>query len=153
MKITADVCFLVPPASIYPVNYFHQDEHEHHLDRLDLPAHSDAYMQFRFDIKTSFKQHSFMCIFKGNGKKPEIINWHSIFVKDGVKEKFPGKPESHFIDWHGGYHINEIKQQTADIVWVMGFNIQTHDPGDYTVTCHILGEDGSAEWSLPVRVK
>jgi hypothetical protein len=137
----------------YNNEYAIQDEKEHTTEELVVPPHSDVYMHFRIETMLSFTRHHFVMYFDGDGNKVLTIkNWSMSFIKEGESEKSPTTHKTHYIDYHGGYHIAETRERAKGDFGVYAFNLKTRDSGKYDAIIEINADGVRTVVNLVVNV-
>ena len=120
--------FVITSSDRYEVGYASQDDREHFVKELTLPAHTqNLFLHFILTAKVAFDQTALELSFEGDrGSKP-LINYYFLpFVKIGTREKRPGEAQGHYIDYHDNYHIDNAtsSKETNVCLW-----LYDHDAG------------------------
>jgi hypothetical protein len=149
-----DLFFVITSIDRHKVDYAIQDEKEHRTKDLILPSNSKIYLHLVFKNKIAFTQNHFTLYFDGNStKNPTIQEYYVPFIKEGVKTKSPYTDQSHYIDYHGAYHIDETKHRAKDDYSVYSFNATTRDAGTYQLILELSADGVSSRQSLVVYVQ
>ncbi len=75
------------------------------------------------------------------------------FIKEGENRKSSSTHKSHYIDYHGAYHIDEIRHRAKGDWAFYSFNITTRDVGTYKATAEIAADGVSSMLSLALRIQ
>jgi hypothetical protein len=147
--------FVIVETEKYKNDFVIQDDDEHLTSELIVPPHEDVYIHLRFKNRFSFTQYHFALYFSGDiDKKPTVENFHLKFVRRGQRrDKSPETDSSHYIDYHGCYHIEETKHRAWGDYFVYAFNIKTREPGTYNAEITINADGVSAVSRLKLRVE
>jgi hypothetical protein len=137
----------------YNVGYAIQNEFEHETKELVLPPHKDGLMlHFILTTRLSFTQtHLELSFEEDRNSKPLIEYYFSPFIKVGKQEKKPGETETHYLDYHDNYHIDEIRERLWGQTIAYGFKITTRNPGRYTMKIGVGADGVDASTTLIVR--
>jgi hypothetical protein len=113
---------------------------------LHVPADSEVMIQVRIRPRTAYKQLEMVFGFFGDtSKRPEPRRVLNTFIKRGInREPSVDSNPNHYIDQDGHYHITTPTERTPEHTYVMGYIVQTRDPGRYPVLLKIVTESGEA---------
>jgi hypothetical protein len=135
LKRPFDAYFSITSLHRFPLEYVVQDDQDHEVKELVVPAHSEIPIQIVLYPRLSFLERE---IYFGCGEnvfdpeKPRAREYFVPFVVEG--ERRSGKPDAahprHYIDYNGFYHVREDYLYTND-TRVIGFKLVTKAPGDY----------------------
>jgi hypothetical protein len=153
--------FIITSSDRYRLKYAVQDDREHWIKVLVLPANTDdLLLHFIWKSKVDFTQHYLELSFEQNRlrrhlprwwrtrrKMPQIRYWFHPFIKVGRSTKMPGKFPGHYVDYHDNYHIDEERHRAKKQIVTYAFKISTYEPGKYALKMGITadGVDG-ASW-------
>jgi hypothetical protein len=141
--------FLITSRDRYDLRYAMQDDREHETELLVLPSHTHAVlMHVVWKVKLDFTQHELEFSFEGNEtEKPLFDCWFHPFIRSGDRRRVPGVHPGHYLDYHGNYHIERVRQSAKGQTVTAAFLIHTRGPGIYYLKIGIVadGVDGVAD--------
>jgi hypothetical protein len=154
LKRPCKASFVITSDDRAKIDYAIQDDKEHLVGRIIVPANRDLYVQLLLKAKTAFTQRHIVFGFDPEPERrvPQIDHYKLQFVKVGNSEKFPGRDEGHWIDHHDFYHITEERYRGARQAFTYGFIIKTRDPGDYKLKIEIGVEDKHVTYLMDFAV-
>jgi len=163
LKKPARAYFIITSKDRFDLKYAVQDEHEHRLEVLVLPSHTnDLLLHVVLEAKFAYVQNYLEFVFEGEDghAKPLFNYWHHPFVKTGDITRKPGEYPGHYIDYNDNYHIDGARPMVKGQWQTSAFKITTRDPGIYylKICTPADGVDGVAEGTrgaigLRVRVE
>lgn len=145
-------CFLIPD-SRFKLGYVDQDDREHFLDELVLPANSEVPVMIWINPKLDFHQDEIYFGMEGKDlrTKPEPTKVFNPFMIP-PKEEDPSNP-SHYRDWYRYYHIHAERNRIKDEVYVIGFMVKTKDLGEYPAQLLVHTPRKLGKARLKIRVE
>ena len=76
-------------------------------------------------------------------RRPIPLSVRNHFIKVGInREQSPENNPSHFIDQDNHYHISDPAERTPGNVYMIGFVVETKEPGKYPVILELITEGG-----------
>jgi hypothetical protein len=157
LKRPFEAHFLITSLGRFTLNYVLQDDEEHFVKELVVPANSEISIQIVLEPRVSFVQHE---LYFGceeslvDINKPSATEFFVPFVVNGVRGS--GKPDEahpgHYIDYNGFYHVRENYLYTKD-TRVIGFKVQTKAPGIYPAQIYTVSDDVRGRADLTIRVE
>jgi hypothetical protein len=157
LKKPFDAYFLITSLSRFNLDYVLQDDDEHFVKELVLPANSEVPIQIILEPRISFTQHElyFGCSENVvNREKPHATEYFVPFVKEGMRRS--GKPDEHhpghYTDYNGFYHVRENLLYTRD-TRVIGFKLKTGAVGVYAAQVFVVTDDVRGKADLKIRVE
>lgn len=156
LKRPCEIFFVITSYDRGKVDYVVQDEDEHFVRELIVPANRDVYVQIQLKTKTAFTQRYLAVEFvkkPSGGKVPVVDHYKLQFIKVGKDEKFPKTDEGHWVDHHDIYHITEERQRLAGQDIPYGFIVKTRDPGRYQMKVHVGVDNKGIELVLDFVVE
>jgi hypothetical protein len=149
--------FLVTSRGRFLLNYVHQDDREHIVKELAVPANSEVPIQIILEPKLSFMQHE---LYFGcdenlvNEHKPRATEWFVPFVVEGVRRTRRPDAEhpGHYTDYNGFYHVRENYLYTKD-TRVIGFRLLTGAPGKYSAQVYAVTDDVRSKADLVIKAE
>jgi hypothetical protein len=145
-----NVFFIVPAKEHHGCDYAIQDDCEHHISTIVLPANTvvTVDMIFQTSVYFNFAELSFGC----DGvltEKPYAIEYLNRFVEIGDgKNVIPGKGNKHYIDKYHYYHLrDEPRHMSVGVTRALAFKIKTGAPGSYRAHVFFFGDEVEAEAS------
>jgi hypothetical protein len=149
--------FVITSLGRYPLSYVLQDDDEHLVKELVVPANSEIPIQITLVPRVSFMQRE---LYFGcdehlvDKEKPRATEYFVPFVVEGVRGK--GKPDAnhpgHYIDSNGFYHIREDYLYTKD-TRVIGFKLVTGAAGIYPAQIYTQTDDVRGRVDLTIKVE
>ena len=105
--------FVITSRGRFTLNYIVQDDKEHFVRELVVPANTEVPIQIALEPRLSFLEHE---IYFGcdeslvDENKPRAIEWFVPFIREGVRRS--GKPDAehpgHYTDYNGFYHVRGL---------------------------------------------
>ena len=142
------------------VSYAEQDDREHGVYELTLPANAELEIEILYRSKTSFVASE---LYLGCGdqdyrdldRKPEVKAICYPLIELGITRETPKtNPEVNAIDRHKFYHIRRQKNITANETYSLGCEIHTREPGRYEFQMFFVGDEvGSIQNKLFIQVQ
>jgi hypothetical protein len=142
------------------VSYAEQDDREHGVYELTLPANAVVEIEILYRSKISFLASE---LYLGCGdqdyrdldKKPEVRAVCYPLIELGITKETPEtNPEANAIDRHKFYHIRRPKNITINETYSLGCEMRTREPGRYKFRMFFVGEEvGSTPNKLFIRVE
>jgi hypothetical protein len=141
----------------FPLEYVVQDDQDHEVKELVVPAHSEITIQIVLYPRLSFLERE---IYFGCGEnvfdpeKPRAREWFVPFVVEGDRRS--RKPDAahpgHYIDYNGFYHVREDFLYTND-TRVIGFKLLTKAPGNYLAQVFTVTDEIRGKADLVIKVQ
>ncbi len=152
-----DAYFVITTPGRFRMGYVVQDDKEHFVKQLVVPAHSEVSVQIALDPRLSFLQRElyFGCDESLEDEdKPRATEWFVPFVREGARGSGkPGKDHpGHYTDYNGFYHVREDYLYTKD-VRVIGYKLRTGRTGIFPVQIYVQTDDVRGEAELSLRVE
>ena len=157
MKRPFDAYFSITSLRRLPLEYVVQDDQDHEVKELVVPAHSEISIQIVLYPRLSFLERE---IYFGCGEnvfdpeKPRAREYFVPFVVEG--ERRSGKPDAahpgHYIDYNGFYHVREDYLYTND-TRVIGFKLLTKGPGNYPAQVFTVTDEIRGKADLVIKVQ
>ena len=135
--------FVIPSSYHHDCSFAHQNEHEHVVQRIVLPSHSEVIVDFALIPKMDFNTTNVIFACDGDTKvKPKMIEIYNRFVETGPRRHVvPGSPGVvDFIDKYWSFHVVENSRWTIGTTRAFGFKIRTSHPGIYRMPIYFIGE-------------
>jgi hypothetical protein len=157
LKRPCDAYFIVTSADRRRLGYVSQDEREHFLKELVVPAGEIVPIEILIEPRMNFRYAELIFGFEDMQNltsKPVVESFYAPFIVRGARQK--GSPEnnySHYVDHHGHYHIAENRDVSLKTYRSMGFSIRTREPGVYAATIAFTGDEVEGETNLKLRVE
>jgi hypothetical protein len=152
--------FEIPRSSQREVKYAVQDDREHSVHELTLPAHSEVQIEILYRSKVSFTAANiyFGCgdqDYRDLDRKPEITSVRYPFIAVGITKETPeSHPETNAIDRHKFYHLRRPKNITNDETYSLGCEMRTREAGRYKFKIFFVSEEvGTTQNKLYIRVE
>jgi hypothetical protein len=129
------------------VSYAEQDDREHSVFELTLPANSIVEIEILYRSKISFLASE---IYLGCGdqdyrdldKKPLVNSICYPLIEVGTTKETPqSNSETNAIDRHKFYHLRRQKNITVEETYSLGCELNTRDPGQYKFQVFFVGEE------------
>jgi hypothetical protein len=143
--------FVLPSAKHHACDFAEQDNREHLLKTIVLPAHSEVTVDLRFTPQLNFEgtEISMGCLGAIN-RIPYATEYFNQFIKEGAGQQIkPGPGNRHYLDKHNYYHIrdNNPRRWTVGQCVSVALKIKTSGPGKYPVEVYFPGDEveGKAE--------
>jgi hypothetical protein len=143
LKFPGETHFVVPASQYHECSYAPQNEHEHLLKTIVLPARTDVTIDFciRPAIDLDISQVILGC--EGAvSDKPYAFEVFNRFIKTGNKRT--GKPGTSncddYVDKYHYYHLVERVQWSLGTVRALGFKFKTGRPGIYYLHLAFTGD-------------
>jgi hypothetical protein len=143
--------FLVPSAKHHTCEFAEQDNREHLLKTIVLPANSEVTVDLRFTPRLNFESTEVImgCI-GATSKIPYATEYYNQFIKEGEGQRIkPGPGNRHYLDKHNYYHIrdNSPRRWSRRACVSIALKIKTRGPGQYPVELYFPGDEveGKAE--------
>ena len=113
---------------------------------LHVPSHSEVMVQVRMRPRISYRQLEIVFGFYGDRpQRPVPKRVLNSFIKEGMnREPLPTNNPHYYIDQDDHYHITTPTERTPPHTYVMGFIVQTNEPGRYPVLLGVFTECGEA---------
>jgi hypothetical protein len=115
---------------------------------LHLPAHrSEIMVQVRIRPRIKYRETETVFGFEGDRtKRPLPIRILNTFIKHGDgREQHPNKNTNHYIDQDDYYHIVRTVDRSPPNTQIIGFMVQTREPGRFPVYLGIITDCGEAK--------
>lgn len=154
MRNPCEVHFLIPDIKRTELGYVKQDEKEHLVDEIVLPANPKVPVEVWIKPKINYYQteYYFECEGELEGK-PRPVKYYNPFVVEGRKEATPRENSNHYIDHHLYYHVRKKGYRVENEVYVSGFIIETRKEGRYKAQLLIHTHEGLGKAELWIRVE
>lgn len=122
-----EIHFIIPPISKFKINYHKQDNKPHRIDEISIPFSSktNIFLWIKPKIDIDIRERQF-----GFGDKPtdpKILKYDNPYIRSS------NVPLTWYIDWWDNYHIYDKISRTKSDVIVHGFEIETHDKGEFVL--------------------
>jgi hypothetical protein len=160
LKKPCKAWFVIQSLSHENMSYAVQDDKEHFIEELALPANSDVEIEVIYVSSISFvvSEIQFGCGEQDSldlDIKPSIVSYVTHFVERGTAEEDPGThPDHNYTDRHKYYHIRKSKIIAAGETYSLGFKIKTRKAGRYKAHLFFIGEKtASTKNELHIRVE
>jgi hypothetical protein len=154
LKTPFETHFLIPAKARHDLGYGKQNEKEHHVDTLTLPANSvsDILVWARSNVDLEVDEISLGC--EGSVLKPEPLSWINYFVARGKSREFdPDSDPDHYVDWWGHYHVRNVGAKlTKGDVRVLGLKMKVKDKGVFPFKIIFHSPEGEGQATLTIRV-
>ena len=123
--------FIIPPKNKYKINYHKQTDIPQRVDEITMSSNSKdtIFLWIKPKIDLDIREQQF-----GLGDKPsnpKILKYNNPFLRKS------NVPQTWFLDWWHNYHIVDKISRGKDDVIVHGFEIETHNKGQYTLDIRI----------------
>jgi hypothetical protein len=157
LKRPFNAYFLITSINRFHLSYVLQDDDEHFVKHLVVPANAEIDIQIALEPKLSFTQQElyFGCdehVLDSN--KPRATEYFVPFILEGVRRS--GKPDKdnpgHYMDYNGFYHVRENFLYTED-VRIIGFKLRTKGPGVYSAQVFTVCDGVRGKSDLMIRVE
>jgi len=155
-----DVFWVITSRDKYVLKYSDQDDSEHTTVDLAMPSNTDdLFLHIILRTRSTFLRTDALFEFDGDiNEKPELKYWFHAFVAKGRREKRPDLGHefydpSHYVDYHGNYHIVDQGYFPQGHVITYGFMIRTRKSGDYKFKVTLVADGVPAPSSLILWVK
>jgi hypothetical protein len=137
--------FLVPSGKHHTCEFAEQDNREHLLKTIVLPANSELTVDLRFTPLLNFEstEVSMGCVGPIN-KIPYAVEYFNRFIKEGEGQQIkPGPGNRHYLDKHNYYHIrdNNPRRWTVLTCVAIALKIKTRGSGQYPVELYFPGDE------------
>jgi hypothetical protein len=145
LKNPFDVYFVIPPNEHHECEYAIQDNEEHFVKKITLPAYSETIVDFSLQPRMFFSCTEIYigCDDNPLGKKPYATQYNNRFIKEGEgKVVKPGPGSSHYIDKHHLYHATPWPRAfSVGMHFSAAFTIRTNEPGIYVLSLYFPGDE------------
>jgi len=126
--------FIIPSRAWTTINYEQQTDKPRRLDEISVRRNTKATIIIRtnsvLDLEIRDSQYSF----GGDKKKiPKILKY-----KNPYYTKHTTWYDKDVFDWHGIYHLKGTRTLFKDVTYVDGFEIQTHEKGQYSFNMEFI---------------
>jgi hypothetical protein len=113
---------------------------------LHVPPHSEVMVQVRIRPRIAYRQLEIVFGFYGDrSKRPFPKRALNTFINEGMnREPSPATNPNYYIDQDDHYHITTPAERTPPHTYVMGFIVQTNEPGRYPVLLGVFTDCGEA---------
>lgn len=155
LREPCEVHFWIPKTEHGLIGYVQQGADSHMADILVLPSDSEIQIGLWMRPKLIFAESSWYFGFEGAlGDKPEPIRYYNPLIYDGIaRENSPQQDRTHYIDIHRYYHVIEDRSRLPSEVYVSGFIVRTHKPGNYLAQVFFHGDEARGLLKLHVSVE
>lgn len=158
LKRPVRAVFLIPGHHRYRLSYVVQDSDDHSLSELVLPSQSECEIQIMLSPLISFRSSELTFGFDWMGKtdstKPFPTDFFVPFVERGLRRKSnPDTDPDHYVDFNKHYHIRRDNLHVLGQDAIVGFKIQTRDPGIYKAQLSFKAEEVEGKAELTVRIE
>lgn len=147
--------FLITDVKRYKLTYVHQDEKEHLVEELILPAYKEVPIMIWLKPSSNYtvEDRYFGC--EGDyEKKPEPISYFNPFILRGKRREItPEEDSDHYVDFHKYYHTKKRQEYTKDEVYVAGYKIKTYEEGDYRAQYIMRTPNTVKTYKLQIKVR
>jgi|SRR5262245_57001392 len=157
LKRPVKAYFIITSRDRFELAYVEQDDRQHLVRELVVPANSEITVQILLIPKLTFLQREiyFGCDESLNSKeKPYATEWFNPFVLKGVRRS--GKPDAdhpgHYTDYNGFYHAREDHLYTTDHR-AIGFKLVTGAVGIYHAQVYLVTDEVRGRADLVIRVE
>jgi hypothetical protein len=149
--------FVITTSDRRKLGYASQDAtNEHFVKELVIAENSTVIIEILFDPKLHFEVTEMVVGFDGGTdrtKRPKITKYINRFIEWGRgREDTPDTNPIHYVDHHGHYHVRSISRHSIGTSRVMGFEIETREPGNFSVITMFMGGEIEGFLRLPFRV-
>lgn len=150
-----EVHFLIPIKSRVSLTWIEQDEREHEVDRIVIPAHSEIPIQLAMRPRVSFEETELYVGCEGDdGNRPRITQYFNSFIVRGKhKEDTPETNDNHYVDSDGYYHMRERRTRVKEETYVTGFMLRAYSQGKYEFRVRIGGTERLGTMNLRILVE
>ncbi|MBE3094042.1 MAG: hypothetical protein IMZ52_03350 [Actinobacteria bacterium] len=126
--------FIIPAKAWATINYEQQTNEPQKPKEISISANTKATIIIRtnskLDLEVRDSQYSFG---DDKKKKPKILKY-----KNPYYTKHTPWYDDDVFDWHGIYHLKGTRTMFKDVTYVDGFEIQTHDKGQYNFNMEFI---------------
>lgn len=125
----------------------HGPDESHEYCLIAVPAHSEVLIQLRIRPIVAYRQLELVFGFTGDRlRRPVPLRVRNTFIKTGInREISPKDHPNHYVDHDDKYHINTPVERSPPTTYVVGFVIQTNEPGNFPVLLDIVTDCGEAK--------
>jgi hypothetical protein len=158
LRAPCKMAFVITTLDRRILGYVKQDtENEHLVKKLVIDAESTVIMEILFTPRLRFEIAEMEVGFDGGKNRharPAINKYINRFIQRGQgQEDTPETNPNHYIDHHGHYHIRRANRYSVGTDHVVGFEIKTGEPGDYSVVAMFIGDEVEGFLRLPFEVR
>ncbi len=160
LKHPCDAWFFVPALNQRPNLYAKQDEAEHLIREITLPANAECAVELIYTPSIDFgvSEIYFGCEAQDNfmiATKPIINSYFAPFIERGNSKESPeSHPDTNVTDHHKFYHIKKQKHLARNEPYVLGFVMQTRQTGRYEFRIYFAGQEvGQTLHKMFIRVE
>jgi hypothetical protein len=136
--------FVIPARRHHGCDFASQNEDEHLLKTVVLPANSEIIVDLRFEPRVFFTNAEIVVGCEGDPSTvPHGTEYFNRFIEAGEgKQIVPGSGNLHYIDKHGFYHVRETPRQWSRGTFrAMAFKFKTQKPGKYQLDIYFMGDE------------
>jgi hypothetical protein len=153
VKHPGKIHLLITAAHLADIHYAKQNDQEHRIKELVLPAHREAYVQLLMPSpKITLHLTGLSFGFQGNNnEKPEPLKYAPLFMPG--RERIPKGPEGDQIDFHRYYQMKVDSWINQREPYTIGFLVQTKDPGAFRAELILRSTEGVAYSFYKVKVE
>lgn len=152
------VHFLLTSKEKYSLEYVEQDQLEHFVDTLVLPANREnIFIEITIRAKTDFTIKRI--IFGAAGvdylhSKPYAMRYYQRHIRSGIAANAnPMYDKDHTVDSNYHYQMKTDIHLKPKRAHNPGFYLKTRDPGVYKMELFLTGDDFEYRTSLTIRVE
>jgi hypothetical protein len=149
--------FIITSATHRTIDYAVQNEHEHFVSEITLPANSEVDIELLFTPKVHFHESgiAFGCDETKNLQtKPYVIGYFNRFIEKGLNRLDPeSAPGDHYLDHNKYYHMRRDEARILGRHFVVGYKLKTRDVGVYRATAFFVGEEVEGRADLTIVVE
>jgi len=156
LKKPCKVYFIIRSADSWTSDYAIQDDYDHHLNEIVVPANSQVNIEIMYEPLVHFYEQeiSFGCP-GNNDLKPFVEKQFTKYVEQPAKSSWVHGEDGHYRDIHKFWHAPRKKSRNVGSHFVVGFELKVRAAGRYKAILSFLTDEieGNAELFITVEDK
>jgi hypothetical protein len=153
LKRPCNAYFNIQPLRMGDIGYAVQDDEGHQVRELVLASNSTAEIEIGYRPVVSFREEKLVFGCEGDeDQKPVVVEYFNRLVGVGKSRWAPGE-DGHMRDRHGFYHMDRGLPRSPELHCIVGFKLQTRQPGTYPVCVSFVTPEGVGSARLIIRVE
>ena len=134
------------------LRYVVQDDEGHQVRELALPPNFTAEIEIGYRPRLAFREEKLIVGCEGDEAcKPIVLGYLNKLVREGKSRWDPGQ-DGHMLDRHGFYHLPRNEARSARLHCIVGFILQSRNPGTYRFKLAFVTAEGVGEARLTIHV-